>query len=246
MARKIFGKIIVEGGKPPGAKLRVVAWDADVDEDDHMGTALVADDGSYSIEYAGGDWDWAPLHPITTWRPDIYVVVEWLDPSSAMWRCVGKSRVYSNQRIREDREIDLAVTLPHTNACTAYGWVINKQGKPLQGYTVTAWDEDPGAVRRAETAPDGPPPIPGELGKAGFLGSAVTDGDGGYRIQYAVNPWEAAPRWIVRGGLGAWWRPDIFIRVHKRLGSGVLYRSPTYQDILHLTGVRIDAKIDGS
>ena len=60
MARKIFGKINVEGAKPVGTNLRVVAWDADMDDDDHMGTALVADDGSYMIEYADMEWDWSP------------------------------------------------------------------------------------------------------------------------------------------------------------------------------------------
>ena len=60
MARKIFGKISVEGGIPPGANLRVLAWNADVDND-HMGTADVAEDGSYSIQYRGSDWDWPPL-----------------------------------------------------------------------------------------------------------------------------------------------------------------------------------------
>lgn len=48
MARKIFDKISVEGGMPPGANLRVLAWDADMDDDDHMRIVQVAEDGFYS------------------------------------------------------------------------------------------------------------------------------------------------------------------------------------------------------
>ena len=37
MARKIYGSISDENVKPPGTRLRVMAWDADIDENDHMG-----------------------------------------------------------------------------------------------------------------------------------------------------------------------------------------------------------------
>lgn len=40
------------------------------------------------------------------------------------------------------------------------------------------------------------------------------------------------------------WRPDIFIKVHRKDGSGVLHRSLTRQNVMNLTGVRIDAKIE--
>jgi len=243
MARKILGKISVEGGIPPGSSLRVLAWDADVDDDDHMGTAQVSEDGFYSIEYRGGDWDWSPFKPAATWRPDIYVVVEWLDPISLMWKQVGRSKVYSNQEMREDREINLSVDLPHTNVSTAYGYVTDVDGKPLQGYTVTAWDEDPSAIRRIEAGEESPA-LAGGVEREKFLGSAVTAENGEFRIKYAPNPWETTPRWVMREDQGAWWRPDIFIKVHNKDGSGVLHRSPTRQNVINLTGVRIDTKIE--
>ncbi len=241
MARKIYGRINVEGGIPPGTQLRVIAWDADIDDDDHMGTVLVSDDGSYSIEYLDEKWDWTPLTSISKWRPDIYIVVDRLDPSSLLWKTIAQSRVYSDQDVRIDREIDLAVILPHTTFNTVYGSVINKQGNPLQGYTITAWDEDPAAIqrRRDSTATS----VHGEATAAEFLGSAVSDNNGKYRIQYAGNPLEMAPRWNIQD-LGRWWRKDVFIKVHGRDGSGVLYRSPTHQNVFSLTGCRIDAPID--
>ena len=245
MARKIYGKITVTGDKPPGTQLRVVAWDADRDEDERMGIVPVAEDGSYEIEYSGKDWDWSPLHVVGAWRPDIYIVVEWLDPVIFAWRCVGRSKVYSDQDVRVDREIDLAVTLPFTNFCTVYGLVKNRLGKPLGGYTVTAWDEAPPATRTAgRTGGEGPTPAASGMQEAmRFLGSAVTDGKGEYRIQYSGNPWDTPTRANVFEG-GVWWYPDIFIRVHRKTGSGVNYRSPTHQNVLPLLGVRIDALIE--
>ncbi len=243
MARRIYGKINVMGGMPVGSMLRVVAWDADVDDDDHMGMAPVAEDGTYSIEYLGENWDWSPMRPAISWRPDIYVVVEWMDPVNKTWKVLEKSRVYSNQDTREDREINLNVNVPRTNACMVYGYVIDVKGNPVEGYTVTAWDEDPFATRRAVR--EGPEPLPSESRPeaAEFLGSAVTNANGEYRIQYAANYWETLPRWSVRGEAAAWWRPDIFIKVHKKQEPGVLYRSPTSQNVINITGVRIDAKI---
>jgi hypothetical protein len=243
MARKIFGKINVEGAKPAGIQLRVVAWDADMDDDDHMGTALVADDGSYMIEYADIEWDWSPIKPVTSWRPDIYVVVEWLDPLSNSWKIVGKSKVYSNQEIRDDREIDMNVNIPIVNACTIYGRITDVDGSPKEGYTITAWDEDPLAMSRAAREQAESPPGAGDREATEFLGSALTDEKGEYRIQYAANYWETLPRWSMRGEPSPWWRPDIFIKVHKKPGPGVAYRSPTNQNVINITGVRIDAKI---
>ena len=243
LARRIYGRINVMGGMPVGSKLRVVAWDADVDDDDHMGMTPVAEDGSYSIEYSGEDWDWSPLKPGTSWRPDIYVVVEWMDPLNNTWKAVEKSKVYSNQDAREDREINLNVSLPTMSACTVYGCVTDEEGKPREGFTISAWDEDPYALQRAmrEGAEAVPPVIKPEA--AEFLGSAVTNENGEYRIQYAANYWETLPRWSMRGEAAAWWRPDIFIKVHKKQEQGVLYRSPTSQNVISITGVRIDAKI---
>lgn len=242
VARKICGRINVMGGMPVGCKLRVIAWDADMDDDDHMGTATVAKDGSYSIEYTGENWDWSPGGPSTGWRPDIYVVVEWMEPLSNSWKVIGKSKVYSNHDTREDREIDLNVSLPIINSCSVYGYITDKKGEPMEGYTVTAWDEDPYAVMRAIGGSAANLPATGEVA-AEFLGSAVTDGEGQYRIQYAANYWETLPRWNKQGNPATWWRPDIYIKVHNKERAGVLHRSPTNQNVIGISGIRIDAKI---
>jgi hypothetical protein len=87
------------------------------------------------------------------------------------------------------------------------------------------------------------PSAAGEREPVEFLGSALTDENGEYRIQYAANYWETLPRWSMRGEPSPWWRPDIFIKVHKKPGPGIAYRSPTNQNVINITGVRIDAKI---
>ena len=94
----------------------MMAWDADIDEDDHMGMTLVAEDGSYSIEYEDEKWDWCAR------------------------------------------------------------------------------------------------------------GSTLTDDNGEYRIHYAANQWYQAQFRNIMTGIGFWWRPDLFIKVLKKSGSGVLYR----------------------
>jgi len=38
-------------------------------------------------------------------------------------------------------------------------------------------------------------------------------------------------------------RPDIFIKVLRGEMPGVLYRSPTIQNIISITGCRIDARL---
>lgn len=246
MARKIFGAINVESVKPPSTILRVVAWDADVDEDDHMGIAIVSEDGSYSIEYDDDKWDWSPSIVSTSWRPDVYIVVEWFDSTTALWRPVSKSKVYSNQDVREDREINLSVKIPSTLANTVYGKVTDKHGKAMEGFTVTAWDEDPYAIRAPSMGVESSDISPAAGGResANFLGSAVTDGNGWYSIPFAGSWWEQVRVRGTGARIGTWWRPDIFIKMLKKAGSGVLYRSPTHQNILHVTGVRIDARIE--
>jgi hypothetical protein len=243
MARKIFGKIRVENINSSGSKLRVVAWDADIDEDDHMGLTEVEEDGSYSIEYKDKKWDWSPIESVTNWRPDIYLVVEWLDPIGVFWRPVSKSKTYSNQDVREDKEINLSVTIPNTNAQTVYGSVADVNGDPVEGLTVTAWDDDPSAQRAIQSQGDKAEKTNTKVEGVSYMGSAITNENGEYSIKYSGNLWDQAPHWSVRAGMGAWWRPDIFIKVQKE-GTGVLYRSPTHENVLQGTGVRIDAKIE--
>jgi hypothetical protein len=154
-----------------------------------------------------------------------------------------RSKTYSNQDVREDKEINLSVTIPNTNAQTVYGSVTDANGDPVEGLTVTAWDDDPSAQRAIQSQG-------GEAARANamvdgvqYMGSAVTNEKGEYRIKYTGNFWDQAPHWSVRAGTGAWWRPDIFIKVQKE-GTGVMYRSPTHENVLQGTGVRIDAKIE--
>jgi hypothetical protein len=78
---------------------------------------------------------------------------------------------------------------------------------------------------------------------AEYMGSAITNENGEYSIKYSGNFWDQALHWSVRAGSGAWWRPDIFIKVQKE-GAGVLYRSPTHENVLQGTGVCINAKIE--
>lgn len=241
MVRKIYGKITTEN-EDSGAKLRVVAWDADIDEDDHMGLTEVSEDGSFSIEYKDDKWDWSPIDVVTNWRPDIYVVVEWFDIIGAFWRPVLKSKTYSNQDVREDKEINLYVNIPNTDAQTVYGRVTNTNGNPIEGLNVTAWDDDPSAQRARGQQIGGVTKADVKGEGITFMGSAVTDENGEYRIKYSGNIWDQAPHWSVRAGVGAWWRPDIFIKVH-RGETGLLYRSPTHENVLQGTGVHIDATI---
>ncbi|UCH57538.1 MAG: hypothetical protein JSV18_01050 [Candidatus Bathyarchaeota archaeon] len=242
MARKIFGKINVEGGTQPSTQLRVLAWDADIDDDDHVGTTNVDGDGSYSIEYKDKNWDWSPLRHVTTWRPDIYVVVQWFNPRSGVWEPVARSKVYSDQDVRADREINLSVTLPETNYCTVYGWVTDNKDQPLPEYTVTAWDEAQKPSGIEGTSKELPTPKGEQY--AEFLGSTITNENGHYRIRYTDNIVDLTPRRLLSEGIMAWRRPDIFIKVHPKTGTGILYRSPTYQNVLYITGCRIDAILD--
>ncbi len=243
MARKIFGKINIENLEASGAKLRVVAWDADIDEDDHMGLTEVKENGSYSIEYKDDKWDWSPTKSVTNWRPDIYIAVEWLDPLGAFWRPILKSKTYSNQDVREDKEINLSVTIPNTMAQTVYGCVTNANGDPVEGLTVTAWDDDPSAQRAIQSQGGEAARANARVDGVKHMGSAVTNENGEYSIKYSGNFWDEAPHWSVRAGSGAWWRPDIFIKVQKE-GTGVIYRSPTHENVLQGTGVCINAKIE--
>jgi hypothetical protein len=242
VARKIFGKISIENLISSGTKLRVVAWDADIDEDDHMGLTEVEEDGSYSIEYKDDNWDWSPTKSVTIWRPDIRIVVEWFDPLGAFWRPISKSTTYSNHDVREDKEINLSVTIPNTKAQTVYGRVADTNGDPRAGLTVTAWDDDPSAQRTTLSQRGEAVTLDANGEAIKFMGSAVTDENGEYSIKYSGNFWDQAPHWSVRAGSGAWWRPDIFIKVQKE-GVGVIYRSPTHENVLQGTGIRIDAKI---
>ncbi|MBN2569004.1 MAG: carboxypeptidase regulatory-like domain-containing protein [Deltaproteobacteria bacterium] len=73
--------------------------------------------------------------------------------------------------------------------CTIYGKVTStKDGKPLAGATVTAYDSDTGNDQK--------------------MGSATTDGNGDYRITYRDGSWDGK-----KTSRHTSWRPDIYIKV---------------------------------
>ena len=141
MVRKIFGKIQSEWGIPPEVQMRVNVWDADIDQDDHMGTAQVNPDGTYSVEFTEEKWDWSPMDSVTKWRPDVYFVVEVFDEINNIWNQLEKSKVYTDLDVHEDQEINLYVNFSYTNSNSIYGLVKDKDGKPLKDLTISAWDE---------------------------------------------------------------------------------------------------------
>ena len=106
---------------------------------------------------------------------------------------------------------------------------------------MTAWDEKP--RRMAELTPSETQEEPADQELADFLGSAVTNEEGHYRIRYAASRFELTLDRLMREGIEAYRRPDIFIKVLMGEGSGVLYRSPTIQNIISITGCRIDARL---
>lgn len=237
MARKIFGKIHVEWGIPPDAKMRVMAWDADYEDDDRMGESEVNLDGTYLIEYPDIKWDWSPTKIVSSWRPDVYVVVENYNKESETWEQVAKSKVFNDQDIREDIEINLSVDLSLTNSNSIYGKIIDFTGKPVNGLKVTAWDEKPIIQSTSETR--------ARLQEyEEFLGSATTNNDGDYRIRYDPRKFEITLDRILREGILAYRRPDLFIKVHEKDEEEFIYRSPTRQNIICALGCRIDAKIN--
>ena len=241
MSRRIFGKIQSEWGIPPEIQMRVIIWDADLDEDDHIGTAQVNQDGSYSIEFTEEKWDWSPLDSIKKWRPDIYIVVEVFDEIYGVWKELAKSKVYSDLDVRDDIEINLFVNLSYTNSNTIYGYIKSKDGNPLQGLTISAWDEKSNLIGSQTTVESGK--IATESDHAvstDYIGSSQTNEGGQYRILFDPNKFSITLDRVMREGLNAMRRPDIFIKVHNLNGRGVLFRSPTTQNVICQLGCRID------
>ena len=242
MVRKIYGKIQSEWGIPPRVQTKVTVWDADVDEDDHIGTVVVNPDGTYVIEFADEKWDWSPLGSITKWRPDVYVVVEAFDDVYGIWKELARSKVYSDLDIREDQEINVHVNFSYTNSNTVHGFVKTRDGKPLKDMTVSAWDEritlfqstdEPSTVAAGSS--------PAE--STDFIGSSKTNNEGQYRIMYNPDRFALTLDRLMREGLDAYRRPDIFIKVHNPDGKGVLFRSPTKQNVICQLGCRIDVQL---
>lgn len=183
--RKVLGRITYEIDGSPVEGARIRAWDSDfANPDDFMGRAYTDANGNYVINYAGGHWDPAP-HRITTWRPDIYIHVA--IQSNNRWIRVRTSDTHSNQRLRRDLTINLAIR----GGAIVFGTITNRSdGRPVSGVNVSAYDSD-------------------SLSRDDLLGVAVTNSLGEYRIEYARKHWDPAPH---ASGL---WRPDIYIRVSK-------------------------------
>ena len=242
MARKIYGKIQSEWGIPPWAQMRVIVWDADVDEDDHIGTVEVNQDGTYVIEFTDEKWDWSPVGSITKWRPDVYVVVEAHDDIHGTWKELARSKVYSDLDVREDQEINLHVNFSYTNSNTVHGCVMTRDGEPLKDVTVSAWDEKKTLFQSTVEPPNvaaGTSPTD----STDFIGSSITNHEGQYRIMYNPDRFTLTLDRLMREGLDAYRRPDIFIKVHNPDGKGVLFRSPTKQNVICQLGCRIDVQI---
>ena len=119
--------------------MRVHIWDADIDNDDHMGTTQVNQDGTYTIEITDKKWDWSPL--TNAWRPDVYLVVEVFNEIYGTWNELTRSEIYSDLDLREPQEINLHANFSYTNSNSIYGYVRTKEGKPLTEVVVSAWDE---------------------------------------------------------------------------------------------------------
>jgi hypothetical protein len=81
---------------------------------------------------------------------------------------------------------------------TIYGKVTSSNGNPIAGATVKAYDSD--------------------TGKDDFMGSAKTDGNGNYKIQYRGGAWDGK-----KTSHHTQWRPDIYIVIvapnHKQFRS---------------------------
>lgn len=242
MPRKIFGKIQSEWGIPPDVKMRVIVWDADLDDDDHIGTAEVKKDGQYSIEFIDEKWDWSPIDSITRWRPDVYVVVEIFDAYNSIWKEITRSKVYSDLDVRTDQEINLFVNFSYTNSNSIYGYIKTKEGDPIKDITVSAWDErkirfSPQLINESASISVSPSE------SMDYIGSSQTNTQGEYRILFDPSKFALTLDRLMREGLDAYRRPDIFIKIHNLDGKGILTRSPTKQNVICQLGCRIDLQI---
>lgn len=99
---------------------------------------------------------------------------------------------------------------------TIYGQITGKDGKPLAGAQVKAYDSD--------------------KGKDGYMGSAKTDKNGNYRITYHKGAWDGK-----KTRFHTQWRPDIYVVIeapeHKR------FKSKTYRDHNLKHDLRINARL---
>jgi hypothetical protein len=247
MARTVQGTISNGATGQPISGVLVEAWDSDIGNDDFMGNAITDGSGRYAIQYAGGHWDPAP-HNVTTWRPDIFIRA-WMSTPRGIWVKVGESRVFDDQKLRDDRTINLSVTPPPPTARTVWGVITYEDdGSPAVGVRVSAYDSD---VNNPFTqTPDTLSPVDRPRGilpdvsapeDDDFMGASTTDNQGNYVIAYDAGHWDPAPHgWT-------YWRPDIYIMVSGRAPNSQweqsLGSSPVHSNVKHSDGVRIDLAV---
>ncbi|MEN8154800.1 MAG: phospholipase A2 [Acidobacteriota bacterium] len=181
--RTIYGKITSSKGNKPVAGAVVKAYDSDPGSDQRMGKATTNSRGEYRIKYRDGAWDGKKTKRHTSWRPDIYIVV--VAPEHHQ----GKSKKYNNQKLKNDRKINLKLRYME-GARTIQGRVMDSSGRAVKGALVTACDSDVGKDQR--------------------MGTARTSGNGNYKITYRSGSWDGA-----KTDGHTQWRPDIYIVVHK-------------------------------
>ncbi|MDR8389520.1 hypothetical protein NC796_00130 [Aliifodinibius sp. S!AR15-10] len=227
MARRILGRILSTDNMQPLEGYRVEAYDHDeFDSDDYMGSDISNQNGDYSINYRGGHWDPAP-HEWTWWRPDIYVRI--LAPVEAPggWIKVWQSGIRGNWRLRNDLRINAVVTPPSELARSVSGVItwsnstwpeVGNPGEPAQGVRVRAFD--------ADDFPD----------TDDYMGQAVTNNEGRYRIGYRGGHWD----W----GSGGGWRPDIRIRVDLQYDGKWknVHWGTVFSDVKHKEGLVYNAE----
>ena len=108
---KTYGKIMNQNNK--GLKgIKVELWDDDYpDADDRMGVTYTDASGNYEFRYPGG-WD-LRVPGSTSFRPDIYITAS-IANNMGRWCRLKKSRTYKNHKLKNDKRIDLKVTVAAT------------------------------------------------------------------------------------------------------------------------------------
>jgi hypothetical protein len=168
--------------------VRVRAWDSDAGSDQLMGEAITDGFGRYKITYEDKRWDYRSPG-LTTWRPDIYVVVS--SNIRGEWVTGKRSQEYGNHRLSEDLRVDLNANFPKIFG-RIWRWAEGKGKAPVAGIYIEALD--------AEVNPFG-----SGRNRTEFMGYTYTDEDGWYVIHYSNKRWDG-------NNPGTSWRPDIFIR----------------------------------
>ncbi len=223
--RTIHGKITDKNNKPLSS-ITIKAYDADSpDSDDYMGTTKTNKKGEYRLSYKGGHWDDAP-HNITIWRPDIYIQI------FENGRKIEQSKVYKDRK----HKYDTLINLKAPKIVYVEGKIVDQNRKPVSNIRVVAFDDDSGsdffttaltiATLPIVAATVGIPvaPIDPALGsliinfatssKDDFMGIAVTDANGYFKIPYRGGHWDTAPHNITS------WRPDVYIKMYYKQNGG--------------------------